>query len=178
MTHKHKQPPHNEVEPKEKIEATAVEKTEVEILKEQLAEQKNLYLRALADFDNFKKRSALDKEQFVLFATERIVTDLLPIIDGFGRAIDSAAKGNSPDELIKGLAMIKRQIEDTLKKHGVAEICAFNQPYDPNYHEAILQKEHEGPEGVNIEELQKGYMLNGRVIRPSMVIVSKKKEDL
>ncbi|MFA5840442.1 MAG: nucleotide exchange factor GrpE [Candidatus Margulisiibacteriota bacterium] len=178
MTHKHKQPPHNEIEPKEKIEEISVEKTEVETLKEQLAEQKNLYLRALADFDNFKKRSALDKEQFVLFATEKIVTDLLPIIDGFGRAIDSATKGNSPDELIKGLAMIKRQIEDTLKKHGVTEIEAKQKAYDPHFHEAILQKEDAGPEGINIEELQKGYTLNGRVIRPSMVIVSKKKEDL
>ncbi|MDI6731975.1 MAG: nucleotide exchange factor GrpE, partial [Candidatus Margulisbacteria bacterium] len=67
------------------------------------------------------------------------------------------------------------QIEDTLKKHGVSEIEALGKTYDPNMHEAILQKEQDGPEGMNIEELQKGYTLNGRVIRPAMVIVSKKK---
>ena len=76
--------------------------------------------------------------------------------------------------MIKGLALIKRQLEDVLKKHGVAEIEAIGKPYDANLHEAILQKEHSGPEGIILEEMQKGYTLHGRVIRPSMVIVSKK----
>lgn len=151
------------------------EKPEIELLKEQLEEQKNKFLRALADFDNYKKRTAIEREQFVQFANEALISSLLPIIDGFGRAMDAAGKITAAEEMIKGLALIKRQFEDVLKKHGVEEIEALGKPYDANIHEAILQKEHEGPEGIIIEEMQKGYTLHGRVIRPSMVIVSKKK---
>jgi molecular chaperone GrpE len=150
------------------------EKTEAELLKEQLEEQKNKLLRALADFDNYKKRVAFEHEQFVRFANETLITELLPILDGFGRAMEAAEKINAGEEMVKGLALIKRQLVDVLKKHGVLEIEALGRPYDANVHEAILQKEHEGPEDVIIEEMQKGYTLHGRVIRPSMVIVSKK----
>lgn len=152
------------------------EKTELELAKEELEETKNRLLRALADFDNYKKRSAIEREQFVQFANETLITKLLPVIDGFGRAMEAAAKIKAGGEMIKGLALIKRQLEDVLKKHGVVEIEAFGKPYDPNLHEAILNKEDKGPEGVIIEEMQKGYTLHGRVIRPSMVIVSKKGE--
>jgi molecular chaperone GrpE len=147
------------------------EKSEADLLKEQLEETKNRLLRALADFDNYKKRSAPDREQFVQFANEALITELLPILDGFGRALQHKASA----EMTKGLALIKKQLEDVLLKHGVKEIEAVGKPYDPNLHEAILQKEHKGPEGVIIEEMQKGYTLHGRVIRPSMVIVSKSK---
>ncbi len=150
------------------------EKTQAELLKEQLQEQKNKLLRALADFDNYKKRVAFEREQFVQFANESLVSELLPVIDGFARAMGAAEKVKAGEDMIKGLALIKKQLEDVLKKHGVEEIEAVNKPYDANLHEAILQKEHEGPEGVILEEMQKGYSLHGRVIRPSMVIVSKK----
>ena len=151
------------------------EKSETELLKEQLAETKDKYLRSLADFENYKKRMTLDKEQFVQFANENLISEVLPIVDGFGRAMDAAKKINAGEEMMKGLALIKKQLEDVLKKHGLEEIEALNKPYDPNVHEAIMQKEHDGPEGMVIEEVQKGYTLRGRVIRPSMVIVSKKK---
>ena len=144
------------------------EKTEIELLKEELEEKKNRLLRALADFDNFKKRMAMEREQFVQFANEALITELLPIIDGFARAMEHA-----PEDVTKGIALIKKQLEDILKKHGVAEIEALGKPYDPNVHEAVLTKEHKGPEGVIIEEMQKGYTLYNRVIRPSMAIVSK-----
>jgi molecular chaperone GrpE len=168
-----------EVQPEEELEVIhkelPPEKTETEFLKEQLAEQKNRLLRALADFDNYKKRMAIEREQFIQFANEGIISEILPVIDGFARAMEAAEKINAGEEMIKGLALIKRQLEDVLKKHGVDEIEATGKPYDANLHEAILQKEHEGPEGIIIEEMQKGYSLHGRVIRPSMVIVSKKK---
>ncbi len=150
------------------------EKTEADLLKEQIEEYKNKLLRALADFDNYKKRTAIEREQFVQFANETLISELLPIIDGFGRAMAAAEKVKAGEEMIKGLALIKKQLEDTLKKHGVEEIEALGKAYDANVHEAILQKEHEGPEGVILEEMQKGYTLHGRVIRPSMVIVSKR----
>jgi molecular chaperone GrpE len=147
------------------------EKSEIELLREQVEEGKNKLLRALADFDNYKKRMVIEREQFVQYANEALISEILPILDGFGRAMQHKAS----EEMVKGIALIKRQCEDVLKKHGVIEIEALGKPYDPNLHEAILQKEHAGPEGVIIEEMQKGYTLHGRVIRPSMVIVSKKK---
>jgi Molecular chaperone GrpE (heat shock protein) len=150
------------------------EESEVELLKEQLAEGKNRMLRAMADLDNFKKRSLLEREQFVQFANETLISDTLPVLDGFARALDAAAKMKAGEEMTKGLALIKRQLEDILTKHGVKVIEAVGKVYDPNLHEAILQKEDSGPDNVIIEEMQKGYTLHGRVIRPSMVIVSKK----
>jgi molecular chaperone GrpE len=149
------------------------EKPEVDRLREELEENKNKLLRALADFDNYKKRSALEREQFVQFANETLIADLLPILDGFSRAM-LAVEESKTEEIIKGLALIKRQFEDGLKKHGVLAIESLGKPYDPELHEAILQKEDSGPEGVVIDEMQKGYTLHGRVIRPSMVIVSKR----
>jgi len=154
------------------------ERSEAELLQEQLEDHKNRLLRALADFDNYKKRAAIEREQFVQYANETLISELLPVLDGFGRAMDAAEKVNAGEEMIKGLALIKKQLEDVLKKHGVEEIEALGRPYDANVHEAILSREHEGPGGVIIEEMQKGYTLHGRVIRPSMVIVSKKAQEV
>lgn len=151
-------------------------RSEVGQLQNELAETKNKHLRALADFDNFKKRTAAEKEQFVLWANEGLITDLLPTLDGLGRAQESAAKIQAEEELLKGLALIKKQLEDILKKYGVEEIAALGKIYDPNLHEAILQKESNEPEHTIVEEMQKGYQLNGKVIRPAMVIVSKNKK--
>ena len=151
-------------------------KDEIDLLKEELAENKNRLLRALADFDNYKKRMVIEREQFVQFANESLITETLPILDGFVRALEAANKMKAGEEMVKGLALIKRQLEDVLKKHGVLEIEALEKAYDANLHEAILQKEDKGPEGIILEEMQKGYTLHGRVIRPSMVIVSKKGE--
>lgn len=154
-----------------KVEAMS----EVDTLKGQLDGTKNRLLRALADFDNYKKRAALERDQFVQFANESLITSLLPILDGFNRAMEAGKKSKAGEEMTKGIALVKKQLEDILKKHGVKEIEALGKPYDPNLHEAILQKEHSGPEGIIIEEMQKGYTLHGRVIRPSMVIVSRHK---
>lgn len=149
-------------------------KSELELLKEEVGEGKDRMLRAMADLDNFKKRARLEREQFVQFANETLISDTLPILDGFSRALDAAAKMKAGEEMTKGLALIKRQLEDVLTKHGVRAIEAVGQAYDPNLHEAILRQENNGPENIVSEELQKGYTLHGRVIRPSMVIVSKK----
>ena len=91
------------------------QRSETEILKSELAENRNKLLRALADFDNYKKRSALEREQFVQFANESIISEILPVLDGFGRAIESAEQTKASDEMIKGIALIKRQLEDVLK---------------------------------------------------------------
>lgn len=151
------------------------ERGELDLLKDEALESKNRLLRALADFDNYKKRINLEREQFVQFANEGLITDLLPILDGFERAMSAVSQAKAGEEMVKGLALIKKQLEDVLRKFGVKEIEALGQHYDPNFHEAILQKAYDGPEGVIIEEMQKGYTLSNKVIRPAMVIVSKKK---
>jgi len=150
------------------------EKTETELLAEQLEEQKNKWLRALADFDNYKKRVALEQDQFIKFSNESLIKEILPSLDGLNKALETAETAKLNEGLIKGLALVSRQLKDALAKFGLEEIAAKNMPYDPNVHEAILQKESEKPENTIIEEVQKGFTLHGRVIKPSMVIVSKK----
>ncbi|MFH1541773.1 MAG: nucleotide exchange factor GrpE [bacterium] len=137
-------------------------------------EYKDKYLRLLADFDNHKKRSVKEREQFSQFANEKLILELLPVVDSFGRAMQVK---DASEEMLKGLALIKKQLEDVLKRHGAEEVEALNKPFDPHFHEAILQQEHDGPEGIVIEEVQKGYTLKGKLIRPSMVIVSKLKGE-
>ncbi len=143
-------------------------------------EQKNQMLRLMADFDNFKKRSAAEREEIICFSNETLILALLPILDNFDRAFAHAeeCKGRDiSDELLKGFALIKKQLEDILSKVGLSRIDALGKKFDPVYHEAVLtrgSKEH--PEGTVIEEMQKGYMLKEKVIRPTMAIVSKKGE--
>ena len=156
--------------------------SEIDLLKEQVAEkeklieeQKNKYLRALADLENYKKRVALEKDELIRYSNEVLVKELLPALDGFAKAIDHAKKTNN-DDLMKGIALIKKQIEDAFAKFGVKEIEAAGKPFDPNLHEAILMKESEKAPGMILEEVQKGFTMHERLIRPAMVIVAKKKD--
>ena len=166
-----------------KTEELPTKISEVAFLKEQLAEkekqieeQKNKLLRALADLDNYKKRANLEKDELVRYSNEVLAKELLPAIDGFARAMDFAKKLNSED-LTKGIALIKKQIEDAFMKFGVKEIVSVGKPYDANFHEAILMKESDMEPGIVLEEMQKGYTMHERLLRPAMVIVSKSKEE-
>lgn len=145
--------------------------------KEKLIDEgRNKLLRALADFDNYKKRMALDREEIIKFSNETLITAILPIIDGFERAIEASENENTNEEVVKGIALVKKQLEDLLEKFGVKEIKALGKIFSGEYHEAIMQKESDSPPGCILEVAQRGYTLHGRVIRPSMVIISKKKE--
>jgi molecular chaperone GrpE len=154
---------HKEDQPS--AEKPPVQSSEMETLKNQL-------LRALADFDNFRKRATLEKEEIAKYSNETLIKELLIILDGFDKAM-GFMKTADKEDLIKGIALIRKQLEDTLSKFGVSEVEAMNKKYDPHLHEAILMKESEKENGTIIEVMQKGYVLNGRLIRPSMVIVSK-----
>jgi molecular chaperone GrpE len=142
---------------------------ELDYLTAQLKEKDDKLLRTLADFDNYKKRIALDQDQFIKFANEGIVKELLPTLDGISKALEHS----TDEQLTIGLELVKKQMGDALARFGVSEIEAIGKDYDPNFHEAIMKKESKEKENTIIEEVQKGYILNGRVIRPSMVIVSK-----
>ncbi|WP_100333399.1 nucleotide exchange factor GrpE [Bacillus alkalisoli] len=145
----------------------------LEELHSKLNESENKYLRLHADFDNFRRRVRLDQEATQKYRAQNLVTDILPALDNFERAL----KVDSEDEQIKtflqGMDMVYRQLMDALKNEGVEVIEAVGQSFDPHLHQAIMQVEEEGVEpNTVVEEFQKGYKLKDRVIRPSMVKVS------
>lgn len=143
----------------------------------ELQETKERLLRALADFDNYRKRTKNEQEEFAAFALEGFLQTLLPIMDNFDRAVENAEKSLAaiPDDFLKGIALIKRQFADALTKFGVEPIDALGKPFDPHFHEVILKKKIEDqPEGVVVEVVQAGYRLHHRVLRPAMVIISEK----
>jgi molecular chaperone GrpE len=150
-------------------------KKQLEEKENQIKEDKNRFLRLAADFDNYKKRVKAEKEEFTKFSNEILITALLPMLDNMDRAV-AAMESNSSnlEEIGKGVALIHRQFEDVLIKAGLKKIEALENIFNPVYHEAVMQKKVDGkPEGKIVEELQKGYMLHGKVIRPAMVVVAK-----
>lgn len=128
------------------------------------------YLRLMADFQNYKRRTEKEKNDIYAFANEKIVCELLNVIDNFERALAHGAAG---DSFAEGMNMIFKQLRDVLEKAGVSEIEALGADFDPNFHNAVMMEDSaEYESGKVIEVLQKGYILNNRVIRPSMVKVS------
>jgi len=128
--------------------------------------------RMQADFDNYRKRTQKEKTELIKYAAERLVGELLPVLDNFDRAV-SAAKVN-PDftSFSQGVEMILRQMQTALSKEGLRAMEAVGQPFDPNLHEAVLRVDSEDhPENTVVEELQKGYYLKEKVLRPCMVKV-------
>lgn len=151
----------------ETLKASLAEKAqEIERLQDRL-------LRLHAEFDNYKKRVAREREEFVKFAHEGLVLEFLPILDNLERAV-ALAGGDAPRGLLEGLQMVIRLFHTTLGKAGVTAVDPLGQPFDPNFHQAVQQVEvAEGPDHQVLEVIQKGYLLEGRVIRPAMVKVSK-----
>ncbi len=129
------------------------------------------YLRLMADFQNQRKRFDKEKADIYQYANEGIVKNLLGVLDNFDRALDAA--GDSDAKLVEGMELILKQLWEALEKAGVSEIKALGEDFDPNYHNAVMMEDSsEHASGKVSEVLQKGYILNGRVIRPSMVKVA------
>jgi len=136
-------------------------------------------IRVTADFDNYRKRSFKEKTEFVKFSNERLIKELLPIIDNLERAIESARTAKDQQSIISGLELILNQFIKILKKEGIEAIESMGKTFDPLVHEAISQlpsKEH--PANTVIEEQIKGYFLNNKLIRPSKVVVSMEEEEI
>jgi molecular chaperone GrpE len=134
-------------------------------------------LRTTADFDNFKKRAARERQDAVRFANEALLTRLLPALDSFDMALTAAAspEGASLDSLKTGIAMVHSQLKAALADVGLEEIDAQGQPFDPNLHEAVSQEESDAvAEGCVLRQVRKGYRLRERLIRPASVIVARK----
>jgi len=128
------------------------------------------YLRTLADFENFRKRSEREKEDFLRYALVGVIRDLLPVIDNFDRALEHAEEG---DEFHKGVALIYKQLFDVLQRHGLKTISESGVRFDPNIHEAVVREEDPSvPSHTVVAILQKGYFLHDRLLRPAMVKVA------
>ena len=129
------------------------------------------YMRLAADFQNFRKRTEKERADIYAFACEGFASDLLNVMDNFERAMDAAP---ADDKFAEGMQLIFRQLQDVLKKNKVEEIAAQDAEFDPNFHNAVMtEPAPEGEDGGKVTKvLQKGYTLNGKVIRPSMVAVS------
>jgi molecular chaperone GrpE len=149
-------------------EALAAKAQEAERLQDRL-------LRLQAEFDNYKKRMAREKAEFLKFATEGLLLEFLPVLDNLERALVSARAGSANREAVAdGIEMIVRLFRATLDKAGVKPLEAAGQPFDPGLHQAIAQVETaDVPENLVVEEVQKGYLLEGRVLRAAMVKVSR-----
>ena len=162
-----------EAPPEEGAPAEEAAPEDADALKEkyeaELAEKENRYLRLQADFENFRRRTRQEKEELAAVVTQNLLKDLLPFLDNFERAL--AAEGDEGG-LRAGVEMMYKQLVEALKKEGLETIEAKDKPFDPNFHQAVMRVEDaEKEDGTIVAELQKGYMVKGRVIRPSMVQV-------
>jgi molecular chaperone GrpE len=133
-------------------------------------------LRTTADFDNFKKRAARERQDAIKFANESLMQKLVTVLDNFEMAQTAAQTGaaDSLKSLQEGVAMIYQQLRNVLTEAGLEDVDASGKPFDPNYHEAVSEQESaEVPEGQVLQQLRKGYKLRERLLRPASVIVAK-----
>lgn len=145
---------------------------------EKCQKEKEEYLagwqRARADFLNYKKEEMERISEILKYANEELILKILPILDNFEQAQKKLPENLKNDEYIKGLLQIKAQLQDFLKSQGVEEIKALGEKFDPNFQEVVEVVETKGKEsGIIIEEIQKGYKLSGKVIRPAKVRITK-----
>jgi molecular chaperone GrpE len=135
------------------------------------------YLRLSAEVENFKKRAEKEKGETYKFANENLLKDLLPILDNLERALEHGQEAENSKALLEGLEMVHKGFWAVLEKYGVTRVDALGEEFDPNQHEAVMVQEEAGrPPGLVIAQLQKGYRLHNRLVRPAMVVVSKKPE--
>jgi molecular chaperone GrpE len=163
------------------VQPEVAEETSLEELKQALAEEKEKaenYLanwqRAQADFINYKRRSEQERKEQSRFAKSTLVLSFLPVLDDLERALASVPSEMAEESWIDGIRLIQRKAVTELETQGLSAIQALGEPFDPNLHEAVRQAD--GKEGMVIEEVQKGYMFQERVIRPSRVVVGNGKE--
>ncbi|MBN3038307.1 MAG: nucleotide exchange factor GrpE [Candidatus Omnitrophica bacterium] len=165
------------VMPLAEVVITAKEYQELTESAEKTQQYYDKLLRTHAEFDNFKKRSLKEKEQFLKYANEGLIYELISILDNFELAFESANKMTDFKSLHQGVEMILKQIHQVLEKNGVKKIECVGKVYDPIQQEAIEHVEtNEYPENTVVQEVQKGYTFENRLIRPAVVKVSKKPE--
>jgi molecular chaperone GrpE len=136
----------------------------------------DLYLRSQAEMENVKKRNRKDKEDWLKFATESLIKEILPVLDNLEKALSHSKNENTVHALKEGIHLTIKGLKDTLSKSGLGEVKALGEPFDPCFHEAVSEMDDpKAKPGIVIKELQKGYTLNSRLIRPAMVVVNRQK---
>ncbi len=158
---------------KEKDAEIEALKQKIEELEGNVSELKNAYARAYADTENIKKRLNAEFEQRDKYKIRDFAAEILPVLDNCERALAIEVKDDTDANYRKGFEMVYRQLLNALNREGVQEIEALNQPFDPNWHQAMLSEHCDGVEpGMNLQVLQKGYKLKDRLLRAAMVKVS------
>jgi molecular chaperone GrpE len=148
----------------------AESETAAAAVEQDLREFKDRYLRTLADFENFRKRSEREKQDYFKYAMAGVIKDLLPVLDNFDRALEHAEEG---DDFHKGVSLIYKQLFDVLGRHGLRVVEESGARFDPNLHEAVVTEENPNvPNHTVTAVLQKGYFLHDRLLRPAMVKVA------
>jgi molecular chaperone GrpE len=181
----------NETIPESTIESSPLreekgenENKEIEELKKKLEEKEkeakenfDRFLRMAADLENYKKRAAKEKEEYVKFGNEDLIKAILPFIDNLERAVNHAEKVEDAGVMIEGVRLTIQQILQALNRFGLSSFESVGKPFDPSMHEAMLVIENDQHEPNQVlEEFQKGYLLNNRLLRPATVSVSKRPE--
>jgi molecular chaperone GrpE len=161
-----------ELPPDKMTKAQLIEK--IKLVKESSEKNFDLYVRSQADIENMKKRFQKEKEDLAKFSNETLIKQLLTVADNLEKAISHSREDNSIQSLREGVELTLKGLLDTLEKAGVERVQAVGEPFDPNFHEAVSAMENNAVEsGTVLQELQGGYLLNNRLIRPAMVIVAK-----
>ena len=154
-------------------EVTKLQEKLAQALEETKVHQEQ-YLRTLAEMENLRKRTQRDKEELAKYANESILREILPVIDNLERAVEHAEQAASDEGLFEGVQMTLTQFSQLLSKFGVEPVDAIGQPFDPAYHQAMGQMESEDyPVNTVVQQMQKGYQLNKRLLRPAFVMLAK-----
>lgn len=172
--------PPTETEAMQTAELTPLQLEELKASAAKADEHWDRLLRTTADFDNFKKRAARERQDALKFANESLIQKLLPVLDNFemAQAAAQSTQDNSLQSLLGGIALVHQQLKGTLAEAGLEEVDAVGKPFDPNLHEAVSQQETvEVPEGHVLQQLRKGYKLRDRLLRPATVIIARKTEQ-
>ncbi len=150
-------------------------RSEADKLKLALESLNNQYLRLAADFDNYRKRQAQEREALIKFGAEECMKKVLEVVDNFDRALNMVEKIDNLDKMKETFFVLHKQLTESLTKLGLEQIKCVGEKFDPNLHEAVMQTQtEEYPEETVIEELQKGYKYGEKVLRPAMVSVAVK----
>lgn len=162
-------------EVQEEVELSVEEQYEAKLaeLQAKLDDEENRHLRLRADFDNMRRRQQLDREAAEKYRAQSLLSDLLPVLDNFERALQVETSSEETASIIKGIEMVYRSLLEATEKEGLQVIKAEGEQFDPNIHQAVMQEQDSEKEtGVVLRELQKGYILKDRVLRPTMVSVN------
>lgn len=151
---------------------------QLEAKEEEAKANHDRFLRQAAELENFKKRILREKEEATRYANETLIRDLLPVLDNLERAVEHAKGGGNGKPLVEGVDMVLKGFLDVLNKHGVTQVSAVGERFDPERHEAMAQVESDSHEpNTVVEEYHKGYLLLDRLLRPSLVSVAKPSES-